>query len=35
MLVRPERVAAFGIQVSRTRDDVERLMKRIEKLEKK
>jgi ubiquinone biosynthesis protein UbiJ len=35
MLVRPERVGEFAEQVGRTRDDVERLMKRIEKLEKK
>jgi ubiquinone biosynthesis protein UbiJ len=35
MLIRPERVAEFAEQVGRTRDDVERLMKRIEKLEKK
>lgn len=35
MLVRPERVTEFAEQVARTRDDVERLMKRIEKLEKK
>ena len=35
MLVRPERVTDFAEQVGRTRDDVERLMKRIEKLEKK
>ncbi|MET3107676.1 ubiquinone biosynthesis protein UbiJ [Oxalobacteraceae bacterium GrIS 2.11] len=34
MLVRPERVAEFAEQVGRTRDDVERLMKRIEKLER-
>ena len=35
ILIRPERVAEFTEQVGRTRDDVERLMKRIEKLEKK
>lgn len=35
MLVRPERVVEFAEQVGRTRDDVERLMKRIEKLEKR
>jgi len=33
MLIRPARVAEFSEQVSRTRDDVERLMKRIELLE--
>jgi ubiquinone biosynthesis protein UbiJ len=32
MLVRPREVAAFGADVSRLRDDVERLAKRIEKL---
>jgi ubiquinone biosynthesis protein UbiJ len=35
MLVRPSHVAGFAEQVGRVRDDVERLMKRIEKLEKK
>ncbi len=34
MLVRPAKVAEFSQEVGRTRDDVERLMKRIEKLEK-
>ncbi|MBR7801059.1 SCP2 sterol-binding domain-containing protein [Undibacterium sp. FT137W] len=34
MLVRPLAVHAFGEQVSKTRDDVERLMKRLERLEK-
>jgi len=34
MLIRPARVADFAEQVGRTRDDAERLMKRIEKLEK-
>jgi ubiquinone biosynthesis protein UbiJ len=34
MLVRPQAVRAFGEQVSKTRDDVERLMKRLERLEK-
>nr|WP_315467630.1 SCP2 sterol-binding domain-containing protein [uncultured Undibacterium sp.] len=34
MLVRPQAVHAFGEQVSKTRDDVERLMKRLERLEK-
>lgn len=34
MLVRPERVGEFAEQVGRTRDDVERLLKRIEKLER-
>lgn len=33
MLVRPARVAEFTEQTGRIRDDVERLMKRIEKLE--
>lgn len=33
MLLRPADVAGFGEQVGRLRDDVERLMKRIEKLE--
>jgi ubiquinone biosynthesis protein UbiJ len=32
MLVRPEAVADFGAEVARLRDDVERLVKRIEKL---
>jgi ubiquinone biosynthesis protein UbiJ len=35
MLVRPERVTEFADQVARLRDDAERLMKRIEKLEKR
>lgn len=34
MLVRPAAVAAFGVEVNKCRDDVERLMKRIEKLER-
>jgi ubiquinone biosynthesis protein UbiJ len=34
MLVRPTHVADYSEQVGRIRDDVERLMKRIEKLEK-
>ncbi len=34
MLVRPAAVAALGNEVSRIRDDVERLTKRIEKLER-
>lgn len=34
MLVRPQAVEAFATQVIKTRDDVERLMKRIERLEK-
>lgn len=34
MLVRPQAVRAFGEQVNKTRDDVERLMKRLERLEK-
>ncbi|MBC3880993.1 sterol-binding protein [Undibacterium sp. LX40W] len=34
MLVRPQAVEAFATQVVKTRDDVERLMKRIERLEK-
>jgi len=34
VLVRPAEVSAFGVEVNRTRDDVERIMKRIEKLEK-
>lgn len=34
MLVRPVAVQAFGAEVSKCRDDVERLMKRIEKLER-
>ena len=33
LLVRADRVTEFAEQVGRTRDDVERLMKRIEKLE--
>ena len=33
MLIRPARVAEFAEQTGRIRDDVERLMKRIEKLE--
>ena len=33
MLIRPARLIEFAEQVNRTRDDVERLMKRIEKLE--
>ena len=33
LLIRPAKVAEFAEQVARTRDDVERLMKRIEKLE--
>lgn len=34
MLVRPHAVRAFGEQVNKTRDDVERLMKRLERIEK-
>ncbi|MFZ6692003.1 ubiquinone biosynthesis accessory factor UbiJ [Undibacterium sp. SXout20W] len=34
MLVRPAEVAAFGSQINKNRDDVERLIKRIEKLER-
>jgi ubiquinone biosynthesis protein UbiJ len=34
MLVRPVAVQAFGAEVSKCRDDVERLIKRIEKLER-
>jgi len=34
MLIRPVRVTEFAQEVSRTRDDVERLQKRIEKCEK-
>lgn len=34
MLVRPQAVRTFADQVSKTRDDTERLMKRIERLEK-
>ena len=34
MLVRPQATEAFAAQVVKTRDDVERLMKRIERLEK-
>jgi len=34
MLVRPQAVRAFGEQVNKTRDDVERMMKRLERLEK-
>lgn len=34
MLVRPQAVRAFGEQVNKTRDDVERLMKRLERIEK-
>ncbi|MBI3284835.1 MAG: SCP2 sterol-binding domain-containing protein [Burkholderiales bacterium] len=34
MLVRPAAVAAFGAEVNKVRDDVERLIKRIEKLER-
>ncbi len=34
LLVRPIAVRAFAEQVNKTRDDVERLMKRIERLEK-
>jgi ubiquinone biosynthesis protein UbiJ len=34
MLVRPQAVRAFGEQVNKTRDDVERLMKRLERMEK-
>jgi len=33
LLVRPARVTEFAEQVARSRDDVERLMKRIEKIE--
>lgn len=33
MLVRPAKVTEYGEQVARLRDDVERVMKRIEKLE--
>ena len=35
MLIRPVLVAEFGSQVGRIRDDAERLMKRIEKLERR
>lgn len=34
MLVRPTAVAAFGAEVNKVRDDVERLLKRLEKLER-
>lgn len=34
MLVRPQALQAFASQVVKTRDDVERMMKRIERLEK-
>jgi len=34
LLVRPQAVRAFGEQVNKTRDDVERLMKRLERIEK-
>lgn len=34
MLVRPIAVRAFGEQVNKTRDDVERLMKRLERIER-
>jgi len=34
MLVRPSEVTAMGAQINKTRDDVERLMKRIEKMER-
>ena len=34
MLVRPAEVTRFGTQMNKTRDDVERLMKRIEKMER-
>ncbi|MBI3711507.1 MAG: SCP2 sterol-binding domain-containing protein [Burkholderiales bacterium] len=34
MLVRPRAVRAFADQVNKTRDDVERLMKRLERLER-
>ena len=34
MLIRPVKVNEFAQEVSKVRDDVERLMKRIEKLEK-
>lgn len=34
MLVRPVAVQAFGVEVNKCRDDVERLIKRIEKLER-
>lgn len=34
MLVRPAAVQAFGAEVNKCRDDVERLIKRIEKLER-
>lgn len=34
MLVRPRAVSAFSDQVNKTRDDVERLMKRLERLER-
>lgn len=34
MLVRPAAVKGFGSEVNKLRDDVERLMKRIEKLER-
>jgi ubiquinone biosynthesis protein UbiJ len=35
MLMRPQAIAAFGADVAKARDDVERLAKRIEKLAKK
>ena len=35
MLIRPSAVTDFGTQVGRIRDDAERLMKRIEKLERR
>ena len=35
MLIRPTQVTEFGTQVGRIRDDAERLMKRIEKLERR
>ena len=34
MLVRPVAVQAFGVEVNKCRDDVERLIKRLEKLER-
>jgi ubiquinone biosynthesis protein UbiJ len=34
MLVRPQAVRAFGEKVNKTRDDVERLMKRLERIER-
>jgi len=34
MLVRPDEVSGFGSEVNKVRDDVERLIKRLEKLER-